>query len=57
MANKKKIPFTNSPEVMAALERIKSQKVRRYNKYGEWVHSGKPSPFELEIVDMRAVLR
>lgn len=42
---------------MAALERIKAKKVRKYNKYGEWAHSGKPSPFEMEIVDMRAVMR
>lgn len=54
---KKKIPLTNSPRVLAALERIKSQKERKYNKYGEWYHSGKAADYELEIVDMRAVMR
>lgn len=56
MAKKKKIPFTNNPEVMAALERIKSQKVKRYNKLGEWIEAGRPG-FNIEVVDMKAVLR
>lgn len=53
---KKKIPFTNSPEVMEALKRIKAQKVKRYNKLGEWIEAGRPG-FNTEIVDMRAVLK
>ncbi len=55
MAKKKK-PISNSPEVLAELERIRSQKVRRYNKYGEWARAGKPG-FNIEILDMRAVLK
>ncbi len=53
---KKQRPISNSPEVLAELERIKSQKVRKYNKLGKWFHAGQPG-FNIEVLDMKAVMR
>lgn len=52
---KKERNISNSPRVMAELERIKSQKVRKYNKLGEWMHSGTPG--FIDIIDMKAVMK
>lgn len=53
----KKAKTTYSPAILAELKRIKSQKVRKYNKLGEWYYSDKPGKFNIEVVDMRAVLK
>ena len=52
---KKERNISNSPRVMAELERIKSQKVRKFNKLGEWMHSGTPG--FIDIIDMKAVMK
>lgn len=54
---KKEIPLTNSPRVLADLKRIKAQKNRRLNKFGEWYESNDPNKFNIEVLDWRAVMR
>lgn len=57
MAEKKDIPFTNSPRVLANLAHIKAQKERRLNKLGEWFYSKDPDKLYVEVTDLRAVMK
>ncbi len=57
MKKEKEIPLTNSPRVMAQLERIRKDKNRKLNKLGEWLRSDAPDKFRIEIYDMRAVMK
>lgn len=54
---KKEIPLTNSPRVLADLERIKAQKHQRLNKLGEWYYSNDPNKLSVEVHDWKAVLK
>lgn len=56
-AARKKKPISNSPRVMAQLEKIKANKNRRLSKLGEWYMSDAPDKLHVEIYDMRAILR
>lgn len=56
----KKKFFTNNPEVLALLERIKQDEkngTRKYNKLGEWMRTRKCAPFIFDKKDMRYIMK
>lgn len=50
MKKEKEIPLTNSPRVMAQLERIRKDKNRKLNKLGEWLRSDAKPVFDLSVM-------